>query len=320
MSPLEALFRRAAEAHRLGRYGEAVRLYREVLEQSPGLGMAEENLCLALLGAGDLGEGFRRYDVRFTRAVGRVPKPALSFPEWRGEALAGRSILIWIEQGFGDQIMFARFAAVLAAMGAEVSILTPPALTRLFASLPARVIEASGQVSIPRHDYWIMAGSIPGRLGLAEATLPRQPYLRGAQLSDGPAASGLGVVWRGDPRHPTNPARSLTPEHRAALYALPGAVSLLPEDTGAADFAETAELIGGLARVITVDTSIAHLAGAMGKPTWVLLAAENCCWRWQAARTDSPWYPSMRLFRQSKPGDWGPVMDAVRTALAAEHA
>ncbi|CAN7224251.1 hypothetical protein LJR225_000866 [Phenylobacterium sp. LjRoot225] len=315
MDAIEALFRCAAEAHRLGRYGEAVELYREVLGRSPGLEMAEENLCLALLGAGDLGEGFRRYDIRFTRAVGRVPKPTLSFPEWQGEPLAGRSILIWIEQGFGDQIMFARFVPVLAAMGAEVSLLTPPPLTRLFASLPARLIEASGQVSLPRHDYWIAAGSIPGRLGVTEASLPRDAYLPGAS-----GGSGHGVAWRGDPRHPTNPARSLTPEHRAALQALPGAVSLLPEDTRAGDFAETAEMIRGLARVITVDTSIAHLAGAMGKPTWLLLAGENCCWRWQAGREDSPWYPSMRLFRQSRPGDWAPVVAAVQAALAAEHA
>src|SRR5206468_12297416 len=110
-----------------------------------------------------------------------------------------------------------------AALGAEVSILTPAPLTRRFAALPARIIEASGQVSIPRHDYWILPGSIPGRLGVTEATLPRQPYLPGAA-----GGSGLGVAWRGDPRHPTNSARSLPPQHREALLALPGAVSLLP--------------------------------------------------------------------------------------------
>ena len=127
--------------------------------------------------------------------------------------------------------------------------------------------------------------------------------------------SGIGVAWRGDPKHPTNVQRSLDDQHRAALEALPGAVSLLPEDTGAADFEATAEIVRGLERVITVDTSIAHLAGAMGKPTWVLLSAENCCWRWQGARTDSPWYPTVRLFRQQTPGDWAPVPGAVRQAL-----
>jgi len=312
---VEALFRRAAQAQRLGGYAEAVDLYREVLRRRPGLAIAEENLCLALLGAGDLTEGFARYDIRFTRELGRVPRPGLSFPEWRGEPLAGRSILVWMEQGFGDQIMLGRFVPVLAAGGAAVSILAPPPLTRLFRSLPARVIEASGEMQIPRHDFWIMPGSIPSRLGVSEATLPKAAYLPGA-----PGGRGAGVAWRGDPRHPTNAARSLTPEHRGALEALPGAISLLPEDTGAADFEATAEIIRGLERVITVDTSLAHLAGAMGKPTWVLLSAENCCWRWQGARDDSPWYPSLRLFRQQTPGDWGPVMDAVRGALAQEGA
>ena len=315
MDEAEALFRRAAEAQRFARYGEAVALYREVLARAPGRAEAEQNLCLALLGAGDLGEGFRRYDLRFQRRVGRVQKPALSFPEWRGEPLAGRSILVWLEQGYGDQIMFARFVPVLAALGASVSILTPPPLTRLLAALPARIIEAAGAVSIPRHDYWIMPASIPGRLGVTAETLPRAPYLPGAA-----SGAGLGVAWRGDPRHPNDAHRSLPPALGAALLALPGAVSLLPEDTGAADFEATAALIRGLARVVTVDTSIAHLAGAMGKPTWVLLPALNCDWRWQGGRADSPWYPSARLFRQPAPGAWEPVLDAVRAALAAEPA
>lgn len=317
MDETEALFRRAADLQRVGAYAEAVGLYREVLNRSPGLAIAEENLCLALLGAGDLGEGFRRYDVRFTRTNGRVPKPPLSFPEWRSEPLAGRSILVWAEQGFGDQIMFARFVPVLAGLGARVSLLVPPALRRLFAGLPAAVIEAAGQVEIPRHDYWVMPGSIPGRLGLTEADLPRAPYLPGGGAG---AGAGIGVATRGDPRHPTNAYRSLGPGWAEDLLALPGATSLLPEHTGARDFEETAEIVRGLARVITVDTSIAHLAGALGKPTWLLLAAENCCWRWQSGRQDSPWYPSMRLFRQTTPGDWSPVLQTVKAALADDHA
>jgi hypothetical protein len=160
-----------------------------------------------------------------------------------------------------------------------------------------------------------MPGSLPARLRVHQESLPSASYLPGR-----PGGSGVGVAWRGDPRHPTNAQRSLTPHHRAQLEALPGAVSLLPEDTGAADFEATAEIIRGLARVVTVDTSLAHLAGAMGKPVWVLLAAENCCWRWQSGRSDSPWYPSMRLFRQRTPGDWGPVLEAVREELAAAQA
>jgi hypothetical protein len=271
---VEARFRRAEALQRTGRYAEAVVLYRQILESAPDLAIAEHNLCLALLGAGDLGEGLRRYDNRFERALGRVAKPELSFPEWRGEPLAGRSILIWLEQGFGDQIMFARFAPVLAAMGANVSLLVPPPLVRLFASLPVRLVQARGAVEIPRHDYWVMPGSIPSRLGVSETTLPRAPYLPGAE-----GGSGIGVAWRGDPRHRNDAHRSLPLDQGAQLLALPGAMSLAPEDTGAEDFEGTAEIIRGLTRVITVDTSVAHLAGAMGKPVWILLPALNCDWR-----------------------------------------
>jgi hypothetical protein len=220
-----------------------------------------------------------------------------------------------MEQGFGDQIMFARFVRRLAALRAEVSILAPQPLARLFAALPARVITATGEVTIPRHDYWIMPGSLPGRLGVTEQTLPATPYLPGAA-----GGAGVGIAWRGDPRHPNDAHRSLPPELGRTLLNLPGAISLLPEDTEAADFAATADMVRGLARVITFDTSIAHLAGAMGKPTWVLLPALNCDWRWQGGRADTPWYPSVRLFRQPAPGAWGPVLDAVHAALAMEPA
>src|SRR5262249_36888892 len=152
----------------------------------------------------------------------------------------GRSILVWMEQGMGDQIMFARFVPVLAAMGAQVSMLVPPPLTRLFHGLPGRLIQALGDLQIPSHDHLIMPGSIPARLATSEATLPKGTYLPGRQ-----GGAGIGVAWRGDPRHPTNDQRSLTPKHRAALEALPGATSLLPEDTGAADFETTAEMIRG---------------------------------------------------------------------------
>jgi hypothetical protein len=273
-----------------------------MLAERPELADVQANLALALLGAGQYAEGFLLYDLRFTRREGRVAKPALTFPEWRGEPLAARSILVWMEQGYGDQIMFARFAGELARRGARVSILAPPPLARLFASLPADVIVAEGKVTIPPHDFWVMPGSIPGRLGTTLETLPNAPYLPGR---DG--GEGTGLVWRGDPRHPTNAARSLPGDLAAELLALPGVRSLHPEDTGARDFQDTAAIVAGLERVVSVCTSVAHLAGAMGKPTWVLLMAENCDWRWMEGRSDSPWYPSSTLFRQPRAGDWRAV-------------
>ena len=311
---LEPAYRAAVALQRRGAYAEAVAAWREILAAAPGLARAEANLALALLGAGDYAEGFPKYDIRFTRQLGRVEKPNLSFPEWRGEPLAGKSILVWMEQGFGDQIMFARFVRQLADQAAEVTVLTPPALVRLFAPLPARIIPAVGDTEIRRHDFWIMPGSMPGRLGTTLETLPAAPYLPGKA-----GGAGFGLVWTGDSRHLTNADRSLPDDLAAELLALPGARSLHPQDTGARDFQDTAEIVKDLALVISVCTAPAHLAGAMGKPVWVLLMAENCDWRWMGGREDSPWYPSARLFRQPEPGDWRSVVDRVKAELAAQR-
>jgi hypothetical protein len=309
---LDAEFAAAIAVTRAGQYAEAVARWRAIIAERPEMPGAQSNLVLALLGAGDYAEGFPAYDQRFTRNVGRVWKPQLSFAEWRGEPLAGKSILVWGEQGFGDQIMFARFVPELAKQAAQVSMLVRPGLGRLFAALPARVLEAQGQVSIPRHDYWIMAGSVPGRLGVTLETLPSAPYLPGK-----PGGTGVGLAWRGNPGHYTNADRSLPPELAEELLALPGVISLHPEDTGAKDLQDTAEIVQGLERVVSVCTSMAHLSGAMGKPVDVLLMAQDCDWRWMADRSDSPWYPSATLLRQPRPGDWRTVLDAVKARVTA---
>ena len=310
MSEVETAFRAAVALQRAGEDAQAEAIWRRLLAHHPGLVNARDNLCLSLLAQGKYEEGFPLYDVRFERPQGRVAKPGLSFPEWRGQPLEGRSILVWFEQGLGDQIMHARFARALADRGARVSMLVEPPLVRLFRHLPVEVIEASGQVKIPRHDYWVMAGSLPGRLGVTLQTLPAAPYLPGR---DG--GEGVGIMVRG--RQTPDPGRSLPDEAAEALLALPGARSLAPEATGAKDLQDTADIIAGLSLVITIDTAVAHLAGAMGKPTWLLLPY-LADWRWLRGRADSPWYPSMTLFRQPAPGDWDPVIrEVVARAPAA---
>ncbi|MBS0331803.1 MAG: hypothetical protein JSS35_03470, partial [Proteobacteria bacterium] len=153
--------------------------------------------------------------------------------------------------------------------------------------------------------------------GLSLEQIPKAPYLRppaGAPAEGG----GVGVLTRGRPEHPNDANRSLGPEAAARLLALPGARSLHPDDTGAADFADTAALIAPLDLVISVDTAVAHLAAAMGKPTWILLPAFMNDWRWMEARSDSPWYPTARLFRQpAMDSGWSPVLDDVEAAFAA---
>lgn len=297
----------------LGRLAEAEANLRRAHALAPDDPRTRHALGIVLLSLGRYAEGWPFYDARHAIPQLGLIKPALPFPEWRGEDVAGRRVLIFPEQGLGDQIQYARFAPWLAARGADVTLLCHPALTRLFAqSLDVRVVAAAGQAEFPDPDYWVMSGSVVGRTGLAPDELPNAPYLR-AEAEPKRLTGGIGIVTRGNPAHTNDAHRSLPAARAAELMALPGAVSLHPEDTGARDMADTAALIAGLDRVITVDTAVAHLAGAMGKPTSILLPRVMTDWRWMEARTDSPWYPTARLYRQSTAGDWESVLEAVRS-------
>jgi len=261
-----------------------------------------------------------------------VPPVAAGFPEWKGEALAGRSILVWYEQGFGDQIQFARFAQALKARGAaHVALGCRPALTALLATAPGVdeviAVPRGAQVAIRPYDCWSRYFSLPGHLGVTLETLPAQPYLsapadRRVRWAPEPGSPRIGpqigLAWRASPTG-FNAAHKNVPDALAQRLLDLGARSLHPEDTGAADFADTAALIEGLDLVISIDTSVAHLAGALGKPCWTLLPRVHTDWRWLRARTDSPWYPSMRLYRQPAAGDWSAVIDQVAADLRAQR-
>jgi len=299
---------------RQGALDEAEHCYRRAMALAPEAMVTQRALAILLLSQGRFSEGFRLFEARHEMA--QYAKPDLPYAEWRGEPLADKRLLIWPEQGFGDQIQFARFAAVARAQGAEVTLMCWPALQRLFASsLGVQVIAAEGAVEFPDPDYWVMTMSLAQRFGATPQTLPSEPYLFAPRPQARTTGSRrrVGLVTRGSATFAANHLRSLDQGGEAALRALPAeVVGLTPEETGAQDFADTADIIAGLDLVISTDTSVAHLAGAMGKPCWVLLPAAWVDWRWMRERRDSPWYPSMRLYRQTRPGDWNGVVETVR--------
>ncbi len=333
-----------AEAHNnlglarkeMGRLDEAVTCYRRALALRPDYAEAHYNLAAALLHAGAFEEGWREHEWRW-RTPQMVPaKRGFHQPQWRGEAGGGRTVLLHAEQGLGDTLQFCRYAPLAAARGWRVVMEVQKPLVRLLGGLAGvdRVI-ARGE-ALPPFDVHCPMLSLPLAFGTTVTTIPADvPYLNVPNAPGG--AEGMvriGVVWAGNPRPllpmaaATDRRRSMPPEALAPLFDLPGVsfISLQkdhPTPAGfpladgladAIDFADTAAVIAGLDLVVSVDTAVAHLAGAMGKPVW-LLDRFDPCWRWLRGRDDSPWYPTARIFRQARPGDWDGVILAVRAAL-----
>lgn len=294
----------------LGRRREAEEVLRRALAIDPADPATHHALATTLMAQGRYREAGPHYAARFALPQLRLRKPAdLSAPEWSGEDLAGKRVVVFPEMGFGDQIQHARFTALMRERGAEVWLLCHPDLERLFAESLAgvRVLAARGTVDFPDPDLWMMSGDMMFLPGVAPQTLPAAPYLRTRQPAPPlPGGFKIGLVTAGNPAHGNDANRSLPQALADDLRArLPGRLlSLAPEATGARDFADTAALVAALDLVVTVDSSVAHLAGAMGRRALVLIPGLNTDWRWMHEREDSPWYPSLRLYRAHPVHGW----------------
>lgn len=275
--------------------------------------------AVRLLAEGRFAEGFALYSrwqetPAYAAVSARQPGLGLGAPRWTGQDVAGKRVLVVSEEGLGDQIMYARFVPLLTARGAEVTWLCPGGLARLFAEgLGVRAVAAEGTVELARPDFHVPSSGLAAPFFPPLAAPPQPPYLAPPPANVVPGLR-IGVMSAGNPRHRNDANRSLPPELAQELLGLPGAVSLAAGDTGARDFYDTATVVAGLDLVVTVDTAVAHLAAAMGRPTWVLLPFVGLDWRWGDG-VRSPWYPQARLFRQPAAGDWRSVLDAVSAAL-----
>jgi tetratricopeptide (TPR) repeat protein len=322
-----------------GRLNQAVGCYRQALARAPAMAEAHYNLARAMLANGDMPAGWAEFEWRWKTQQLRHADRQFKQPQWRGEAGLGRTLLIHAEQGFGDTLQFCRFAGLAAERGFRIILEVPQPLVRLMRSLVGvDVVVARGE-NLPEFDLHCPIMSLPMALGTKLHSIPAtMPYLladprqvavwRQGLAPTGAEARRMGVVWAGNPRR-DNPAlaaidrrRSLDPELLAPLFhvdgwcffslqkagpAAPAAFPLIDHMGQMADFADTAALIMQLDLVVAVDTAVAHLAAALGKPVW-LLNRFDTCWRWMTDRRDSPWYPELRLYRQPRPGDWESVV------------
>lgn len=312
-----------ATSQKQGCVEAAARAFRQAIELAPDNAEAHWNLALALLLQGEYEAGWPEYEWRARRRAASPPRE-FAAPRWSGEALDGRAILLHAEQGLGDTLQFVRYAALVARRGGRVVLECQPELTALLASVPGVAEVRAGGAPLPPVAAHAALMSLPLIFATRAETIPTEvPYITvpeaaarrwAARLGESEQPS-VGLVWAGNPGHANDANRSIDPAclrpllssgarrfvslqvgARAARLARFDADRVLDLSAELTDFVETAAAICALDLVITVDTSVAHLAGALGRPVWLLLPFAPD-FRWLLEREDSPWYPTMRLFR-----------------------
>jgi tetratricopeptide (TPR) repeat protein len=314
--------------------------YRQALQYDPEFAAAHSNLGLTLLLQGDYGTGFQEYEWRLkVKEKNFYHLEGFQAPMWTGEPLQGKTILVHAEQGYGDSLQFLRYVPMVAARGARVLLVVQPALQRLVADYPGIAECFRVGERLPDIDLQCPLMSLPYVFGTTLASIPEVvPIRSNRQLNDLAEETRplqVGLVWAGNPKHLTDRNRTLRLKDFSALGEMSGEVTFVSLQCGAAvrqlsegcipfpvrdagstvtDFADTAEILAGLDLVISVDTSVAHLAGSMGKPVWVLLGPVPE-WRWGLKGETTLWYPTMRLFRTEEQGGWATIMNRVAASL-----
>lgn len=338
----EALVNLANTLQEQGILDAAEAAYRRALRLRPGFADAHWNLGLLDLLQGRYATGWRGYEWRWRLPGFQHDAARFRQPWWTGEEGGGRTMLLHTEQGLGDAIQFVRFVPAVVARGWRVVLEVPPALMELFAALPGVILAPRGR-ELPPFDVHCPLLSLPGIVATTRDTIPAAvPYLavppeRVAAWRARMPAGGVrvGIVWQGNPQFPGDRRRSVPLEWLAPLAWVPGvrlvslqknhgldqldrlSASLAAPSLGPGfdTLADTAAAMAALDLIVTSDTGLAHLAGALGRPVWVALQAVPD-WRWGLNGEDCPWYPTMRLFRQTTPGDWAPVFARITAALA----
>jgi len=356
----EALSNRGNALEQLGRHDEALESYQLAINANPQYADAYWNMALSLLNNGDFERGWQNYEARwFTNNF--QPQRHQNYPRIETlEDVKGKKILIWTEQGYGDTIQFCRYIRLLSERGAIVTLEIPQALIRLLSPLGDYcTLVTSVNPELQRFDFQSPLLSLPLLFKTTLQAIPREiPYLKSESLKRLTFANQIqnnnkikvGVVWNGGFREDcpwlwlANKRRNVKLEQIAQLQDVPNIdfyslqkgspaesdltikkdllwpnINLLNNQLE--DFSDTAALIDILDLVISVDTSVAHLAGALGKPVWIINRYDSC-WRWLRGHKESPWYPSARIYQQIKPGEWQDVINQVKEdllSLAKSH-
>lgn len=345
---VDALTNHAVMLYFAGRARESLEWFDRALALDASHASARIGKALSLLMIGDLAAGWALFDSRFDAMPQLASeRQRVAAPTWQGEPLEGRTLLVMHEQGLGDSLQFVRFVREAAAHGGRILVEALPPLARLLRSMPEVAGVIRNDAEYPPFDLKCSMLSLPGVLGVTLDNLPADvPYLAPDPTDDarwqarvaGETRLKVGLVWSGDPRRSdraaflTDRRRSIPIDQFGVLTRVPnvrfyslqkgeGALAPVPKELDIIDwtaelrdFADTAALVRNLDLVVTVDTSVAHLAGALGRPVW-LLSRSDGCWRWMLERTDSPWYPTMRIFRQRRPFEWRAVLEQVADSL-----